>query len=240
MNHTQVKRIGKRTDACLLHIRESLCRIGTMGEWHLQIAAEVLKTPDRADKYISLMEANERDQFLSGLSSQIKLVRKLDRRCEKAWKGQSPGYGELWNELHQAFLQFSFSLTSYERHARSEASTHLQEARRLKRKRLDHPEVILLQELLRMTLNDFITLKSEIMSSLVLLDSARMELSKGFRDFALKEGIARGATTVEARSHILFGLDRATVFYDYKRGYHFDTYAIHWIERAIEKWKETK
>lgn len=238
MDSESETKVGRRIEAALHAIRHAHFRLGMSGRWHIGKARDIVADHSLMERLVDPLDEQTEARYLNGFPALIAAIESQDAMCADLWSEISPDseteYTTEHDHLCDLFRQLQFTLKSYERTVRQPQKPLLTHAKELVRESSGHPAVKELEQRLRLRLNDFIQLETEIDENLAKLDAARNELADAHRDFAIQCAADSGQSDETTVACALYGVEKAAEYFDYTRGYRFTTYARHWIEKAIE------
>jgi hypothetical protein len=96
-------------------------------------------------------------------------------------------------------------------------------------------EVKAAERALRMTLSEFLDNEERIRLALRSLDDVRRSIVRSCEPWAIEVAESLYPASEAAKSAAKDGLLRATAYYDYRRGYEFETYALWWVKSRMDR-----
>jgi DNA-directed RNA polymerase sigma subunit (sigma70/sigma32) len=233
--------ICERVDAILERIRSKVFQMGMAGEWHIARASDIQRQPTLMQALVDTLDEEEKTSYLDCFNSLLAETKKQEARCKTYWDTNN-GCSDITSylgdreKLIELFLRFRFPPKWYEMLIRQEDKPLVQDAARLLTSGMDaSADAQQIESKIRLTLRDLLALEEDLTKDLQNLDRARAELWMAHRDLARTIADADPRKDELTYESALVGLQRASKWYDYKRGYGFAEYAQHWIEEAIQK-----
>ena len=268
LTRAQEVEVFQRIEEAEIEIKRLLYGLGFAGREHSAMAERLLADPpqERFDRVVSDQKITTRPDHLKELRRLVKEVHTLDTQADKNFAAQrqdpppdtrdelAAQFKKLDRRLRNAFPKFFYKpkmldeLVVVAGNLHREFQSGLETIRALENHpnpgsqraalQAEHARLRLLEQLVRMSREDYCKTFAALASAVERADQARAHMAEANLRLVVsmaKKYVNRGQSFLDLIQEGNLGLMKGVEKFEYRRGYKFSTYAVWWIRQALTR-----
>ena len=225
----------ERIRVCQRRIQLAVYRTRMAAAYHIGKARDMVADENRARRLTGI---DDIAQLRTQLPPVIERIDHLNSLADAAWAELPRNTDKLTDyasQLAEAYDATHLKLRVYERLVRQTEKPLLADAEAARDLPCEAQTRMSIERLLRMNIEDYVALESEIASNLGRIDAERHAVVRAHRDLTDTYVRSTGRTDENSLAAGQHGVWLATTQFDERQGYDFMDYASAWIDRELDR-----